>query len=95
MLRVERRLEQRELAAVALRACAGRRRMRLGAVVLRLEVAAAREDHPVERFERLVDPVLVRWHEHARPPARSTARTYAYGTSAASVSQWPQEAGST
>ena len=38
--------------------------MRRRAVPVGLHVVAAREDQPVERFEHLVDPVLVRWHEH-------------------------------
>ena len=72
--RCERRLQQRELAAVALGVRAGRRRMRLGAVLLGLEVVAAGEDQPVERVERLLDPVVVRRHEQrsaARPLDRA------------------------
>ena len=59
----ERCLEQRELAAVALRVRSDRLRMRLGAVLLRLHVVAAGEDQPVESVEHLLDAVLVRRHE--------------------------------
>ncbi len=62
----ERRLEQRELAAVALGVRARRLRMRLGAVLVGLEVVAAGEDEAVERVEHLVDPVLVGGTSSAR-----------------------------
>ena len=67
---LERRRQQRELAAVACRVRAVRRRIGVGAVRLGGHVVAAREDEPVERVEHLLDPLVVRRHEHgaaARP----------------------------
>ena len=54
----ERGLQERELGIVALGADLVRLRVRLGAVRVGIEVAAAREDDRVEHVERLVDPVL-------------------------------------
>ena len=72
---LERRLEEAQLAGVAVRLRRVGLRMPLSAVVSRVDVAAAGEDDPVEHVERLVDAVLARGHDSARPPARSTAVT--------------------
>ena len=55
---LECRREQCQLARVPLRADAVRLRVRLGAVALRAEVRATREEQSVESVERLVDPVF-------------------------------------
>ncbi len=72
----ERGLQERQLGAVSLGDDAVRLRMRLLAVELRVEIRAAREDQPVERGERLLDPArCAGGTSSARPPARSTAAT--------------------
>ena len=69
----ERRLEQGQLAAVALRDDTLGLRVRFLAVHLRVEVRAAGEHDPVEDVQRLLDPVVARRHEQ-RPPARALDR---------------------
>jgi hypothetical protein len=64
----ERALEEHELRAVALGARPVRRGMRLGAVALRVEVGAAREDEAVESVQGLLDSLRRRRHQQ-RPPA--------------------------
>src|SRR5215211_4592940 len=49
--------------------------MLLGAVQLRVEVGAAREEEPVERVESLLDGLLARRHEQ-RPPAGALDRMH-------------------
>ena len=61
---MQRGFEQCELAAVALGVRAGRRGMRLRAVLVGLHVVSAGEDQAVDRVEHLLDPVLVGRHEH-------------------------------
>ena len=73
----ERRLEQRQLRAVARRARPGRLRVRLRAVGLRVEVGAAGEDEPVERVDDLLHPVLDRRDEQRRP-ARALDRLHVH-----------------
>jgi hypothetical protein len=72
---LERRLQERELALVALGVRADSRRMGVGAVLLRLQVVAAGEDQPVERVEQLLDAVIAGRHEH-RAPAGPLDRQY-------------------
>ena len=60
---LERRLEQAQLAGVAVRLRGIGRRVPVGAVVGRVDVDAAREDDPVEHVERLLDGVLARRHD--------------------------------
>jgi hypothetical protein len=60
---LERRSEQCELRAVASLVHAFGLRMPLGAVVLRIEVLASREEDPVERVEGLIDAFLDRRHD--------------------------------
>ena len=71
----ERRLEQRELRLVAPRLRRVGRRVRLGPVQVRVEVAAAGEDHAVERVERLLDRAL-HGRDDERPPARVLHRPH-------------------
>src|SRR4051812_46612975 len=70
---LERRAQERELRRVPLRANAVRLRVRVGAVVGRIEVGAAGEDEPVERVERLLHGLRRRRHDE-RPPARELDR---------------------
>ena len=56
MSRSSARAHQLELEVVALAHDARCLGVRLGAVELRIEIRAAREDEPVDRIERLVDP---------------------------------------
>ena len=63
----ERGLQQRELGAVALLDDPVRRLVALLAVGGRIEVGAAGEDDPVERVERLLDPVVRGRHEQRAP----------------------------
>ena len=66
---LERRLEEPQLAGIAVGLRRVGRRMPLGAVVRRVDVDAAREHDPVEHVERLLDRVLARRHDE-RPTAR-------------------------
>jgi hypothetical protein len=72
---VQRCLHQLELGAVTLLMDAGRLRMRLLAVVRRIEIGAAGEDDPVERVQRLFDSLVARRYEQ-RPPTRFLDRTH-------------------
>ena len=92
----ERGLEQRELAAVALGVRSVRLRMRLGAVLLRIEVVAAGEEQAVERVERLLDAVLARRHEHrAAAGALDRAHVVVRDRARPRACQCPHAAGST
>ena len=61
---LQRRVEQRELPGVAARVRGIGLGVRLGAVELGVDVGAAREDHGVDRVERLLDPFLARRNQN-------------------------------
>ena len=65
---LERRLEEPQLACIAVGLGRVGRRMPVGAVVRRVDVDAAREDDPVEHVERLLDRVLARRHDERPAP---------------------------
>ena len=64
---LERRLEQRQLARVAVRLRRVGRGVSLGAVEGRVDVDPAREDDPVEDVQRLLDRFLARRHDERAP----------------------------
>ena len=74
----ERRLEQRELGVVASRDDPSVSGVRAPARRARVDVGAAREDEPVERVERLVDP-LVDGGTSSAPPAGALDRADVVG----------------
>ena len=65
---LERGLEQRELAGIAVGLRRVGRGMTVGAVAGRVDVDPAREDDPVEDVERLLDRLVAR-RDDERPPA--------------------------